>query len=85
MQITGSTGHGKNVLLYQNNETVTNCTADRQNTAGTSVCDLMILIPINSDQEVRVLNITAINEPQQDKLLQFCEVQVYAGKCELLL
>ena len=73
MQITGTTSHGENVLLYQNTETATYCPDDRQKTTGTSVCDLT-----NSDKEVRALHITVF---PWDMFFNLCEVQLYAGMC----
>jgi len=53
----------------------TSCTNDNAGLNGSSVCDDVILIPINSRQKVKFVKISA-----NDTVLTLCEVQVFAGK-----
>jgi len=50
------------------------CTGDNAQLTGTSVCDDVILIPINSGTEVQFVEISVYNN-----FLTLCEVQVFAG------
>jgi len=51
------------------------CTNDNARLNGSSVCDDVILIPINSMDDVQFVKISA-----NDTVLTLCEVQVFAGK-----
>jgi len=53
----------------------TSCTNDNARLNGSSVCDDVILIPINSGQDVQFVKIST-----KDTVLTLCEVQVFAGK-----
>jgi len=53
----------------------TSCTNDNARLNGSSVCDDVILIPINSMDDVQFVKISA-----NDNVLTLCEVQVFAGK-----
>ena len=50
------------------------CTSDNAQLNGTSVCDDVIRIPVNSGTEVQLVQISVNN------FLTLCEVQVFAGK-----
>jgi len=51
------------------------CTSNNALLNGTSVCDDVILIPVNSGTDVQFVNISVYNS-----YLTLCEVQVFAGK-----
>jgi len=52
----------------------TNCTSDNARSFGSSVCDDVIQIPVNSGTDVQVVQISVFND-----YLTLCEVQVFAG------
>jgi len=54
------------------------CSSDNAQLNGTSVCDDVILIPVNSGTEVQFVQISKISN--YDNYLTLCEVQVFAGK-----
>jgi len=54
------------------------CTSDNAQLNGTSVCDDVILIPVNSGTEVQFVQIS--KRSNYDNFLTLCEVQVFAGK-----
>jgi len=54
------------------------CTIDNAQLTGTSVCDDVILIPVNSETEVQYVQIS--KRSNYDNFLTLCEVQVFAGK-----
>jgi len=51
------------------------CTSDNAQLSGPSVCDDVILIPVNSGTDVQFVQISVKNNS-----LTLCEVQVFAGK-----
>jgi len=59
------------VSLYKDDGDATKCSDAKS--FGSSVCDDVVLIPINSATEVQYLNIAVNN------FLSLCEVQVFAG------
>ena len=72
MTITGRKALGSvDVFFYKDIGNATTCSD--ANTFGTSVCDDVILIPVNSGTEVQYLTIVVNN------ILTLCEVQIFAG------
>ena len=70
--ITPSNTVGFDITNYDSNGP--SCTSDNAQLNGTSVCDDVILIPVNSGTEVQFVQISVNN------FLTLCEVQVFAGK-----
>jgi len=52
-----------------------NCTSDNAQLSGPSVCDDVILIPVNSVTDMQFVRIVVKN-----KFVTLCEVQVFSGK-----
>ena len=76
MRIQGLTrSHDEGFALNGFDANGTSCTTDNARLNGSSVCDDVILIPINSMQEVQFVKISANNT-----VLTLCEVQIFAGK-----
>jgi len=72
MTITGrETLSSVDVFLYKDDGDATTCSDAKS--FGTSVCDDVILIPVNSGTEVQYLTIAVNN------ILTLCEVQIFAG------
>ena len=72
MAITGREALGSlDVPLYKDDGDATTCSDAKS--FGTSVCDDVILIPVNSATELQYLTIAVNN------FLTICEVQVFAG------
>jgi len=62
------------VLLYQDTSNITSCTSGMNQSEGTSPCDDVLLIPIDTTQLFQFIKISTPN------YLQLCEVQIFAGK-----
>jgi len=76
MQLQGFTQ--SNIVRFDMNNydlTGPNCTSDNARLFGSSVCDDVIQIPVNSGTDVQVVQISVYNN-----FLTLCEVQVFAGK-----
>jgi len=72
MTITGREALSSvDVSLYKDDGDVTTCSDARS--FGSSVCDDVLLIPINSATEMQYLTIAVNN------ILTLCEVQIFAG------
>ena len=72
MYIHGFTQTNDVVFVIQDSSGLS-CSSAQLN--GTSVCDDVILIPVNSGTEVQFVQISVNNN-----FLTLCEVQVFAGK-----
>jgi len=80
MKITGrSASRSDEVLLHQDDGTVTSCPDHFDNSTGTSVCNRVVQIPLNVKNEVRFLNIS-VGEKWKNIAFFIYEVEVYAGE-----
>jgi len=81
MSLQGFTQSGTSGFGITNyDSTGPSCTSDNAKLNGTSVCDDVILIPVNSGTEVQFVRISAYNN-----FLTLCEVQVFAGNANIPL
>jgi len=72
MTITGREAPSSvEVFFYKDNGDATTC--QNKKSFGPSVCDDVVLIPVNSGTEVQYLTIAVNN------FLTLCEVQIFAG------
>jgi len=72
MVINGSVDIGGDaIILYKDNTSLWECPEYRE--YGDHVCDDVILVPVNSQQQVRYATVSA-------RAVELCEVQIFAGK-----
>ena len=73
MVINGSVDIGGDAIrLYEDNTSLDECSEYRE--YGDHVCDDVILVPVNSQQKVRYVTVSA------ERTVLLCEVQIFAGK-----